>query len=208
MMEVTFDITNLTMWMDDIAAKYRTTVTVQDCIPWHGRSGQALVHVPCTWSDELVKDLRANPGISNVDVEIYDGAVVGTLVIKECQIIRWIMSAGCFLEKAQADGDGRVQFKVLAGNDGSIPELIGTLKAAGMLLDIKKLKRYDEVFLTTKRQREMVKKALEKGYYDYPCRVNAKQLAEEFHISESTMRETLRRAHRNILMEYFGESNQ
>ncbi|MHC1710167.1 MAG: helix-turn-helix domain-containing protein [Methanomassiliicoccales archaeon] len=208
MMEVTFDVTNLTMWMDDIAAKYHTTVTVQDCIPWRGESGQSLVHVPCSLPKELVGDLCAHPGISNVDVEVYDGEVVGTLVIKECRIIRWILSAGCFLECAKADGDGKVQFKVLAGNDGSIPELIKQLKAAGMLLDIKRLKRYDDVILTTKRQRDMVRTALEKGYYDYPCRVTVKQLAEQFQISESTMRETLRRAHRNILMEYFGERKE
>lgn len=208
MMEVTFDITNMTMWMDDIAVKYHTTVTVQDCIPWRGESGQSLVHVPCSKPRELVEDLRAHPGISNVDVEVYDGEVVGTLVIKECRIIRWILSAGCFLEYVKADGDGKVQFKVLSGNDGSIPDLIKQLKAVGMLLDIKRLKRYDEVFLTTKNQREMVRTALEKGYYDYPCRVSVKQLAEQFQISESTMRETLRRAHRNILMEYFRERNE
>lgn len=207
-MEVTFDITNLTMWMDDIAAKYHTTVTVQDCIPWRGESGQALVQVSSSKAKELVEDLRANPGISNVDAEIYDGAVVGTLVIKDCRIIRWIMSAGCFLENAKADGDGKVQFKVLAGNDGSIPELIKKLKATGMMLDIKRLKKYDDVMLTTKRQREMVRTALEEGYYDYPCKVSVKQLAERFQISESTMRETLRRAHRNILMEYFGERKE
>ncbi len=179
MMEVTFDITNLTMWMDDIAAKYRTTVTVQDCIPWHGRSGQALVHVPCTWSDELVKDLRANPEYRTWTWRYTTG--------------RWWapwssrnpdhpVDHVCWLLSGEGPGGRGWQGAVqgLAGNDGSIPELIGTLKAAGMLLDIKKLKRYDEVFLTTKRQREMVKKALEKGYYDYPCRVNAKQLAEEF----------------------------
>jgi|GEM_PF-4407398 len=207
-MEVTFDITNLTMWMDDVARKYLTTVTVQDCIPWRGESGQAIVHVPCARSHELVGDLRTTPGIMNVDVEVYDGAVVGTLVIKECRIIRWIMSAGCFLENAKAYGDGKVQFKVLAGNDGSIPELIGDLKGAGMLLDIKCLKKYDDVLLTTRRQREMVRTALEQGYYDYPSRVSVKQLAEKFDISESTMRETLRRAHKNILTEYFGGINE
>jgi len=208
MMEVTFEITNLTMWLNDIASKYLTTVTIHDCIPWKNDSGQALIHVSNVDKDELIDDLLRNPGILTVDVDSYDGAVIGTVGLKECKIIRWILSAGCFLEQAKAEGDGKVEFKVLAGKDGSIPELIKRLKESGMLIDLKRLTSYNEVPLTTRRQRDLVRLALDKGYYDYPSKVSVKQLSDECGISESTMRETLRRAHRNILLEYFSERKE
>lgn len=203
MMEVTFDITNMSMWLNDIASKYLTTVIIKDCIPWKGSSGQAIVCISNVQGKEVIEDLHRSPGVETVDVEIFDGTLRGTVGISECHIIRWILDAGCFLEQAKAEGDGKVQFKVLAGKDGSIPELMNRLKSAGFLIDIKRLTSYSEDPITTKRQRDAVRMALDRGYFDYPCKVSVKDLAKECGVSESTMRETLRRAQRNILMEYF-----
>ncbi|MDY6964616.1 MAG: PAS domain S-box protein [Halobacteriota archaeon] len=56
----------------------------------------------------------------------------------------------------------------------------------------------------TDRQREIIRTALEQGFYEYPKKIILEELAEEFDISTSTISEIIRRGEKNILKHYFG----
>ncbi|MDY6931373.1 MAG: PAS domain S-box protein [Halobacteriota archaeon] len=77
------------------------------------------------------------------------------------------------------------------------------------LKERRKIKQPLELFLCedgrlTARQRTIIQTALEEGFYDYPKKINLKELAEEFNVSISTISEIIRRGERNILKHYFG----
>jgi len=56
--------------------------------------------------------------------------------------------------------------------------------------------------IVTARQEQILRVALEAGYYDYPRKVTLKKLAEKLNISLSTLDEILRRAEKNIIESY------
>ncbi|WP_081423301.1 helix-turn-helix domain-containing protein [Archaeoglobus fulgidus] len=58
----------------------------------------------------------------------------------------------------------------------------------------------------TYREEEILKIALEKGYFDFPKRVKLEQLAEFFGIAPSTLSEILRRGQKKVLEKYFGKA--
>lgn len=51
----------------------------------------------------------------------------------------------------------------------------------------------------TDRQREVVREALSRGYYDWPREITNEQLAEELGISRATLHEHLRKAEQTVL---------
>ncbi|MEM0022686.1 MAG: helix-turn-helix domain-containing protein, partial [Archaeoglobaceae archaeon] len=55
----------------------------------------------------------------------------------------------------------------------------------------------------TFREEEILRTALEKGFFDYPKRIKLEELAKIFNISPSTLSEILRRAQKKVLERYF-----
>ncbi|AWR98288.1 bacterio-opsin activator [Acidianus sulfidivorans JP7] len=70
------------------------------------------------------------------------------------------------------------------------------------ILKIIKLKSQDTL---TARQEQILKIALEAGYFDYPKKVKITELAEKLNISVSNLSEILRRAEKNVIMAFFRE---
>ncbi len=208
MMEVTFNVLNWEGWLDAIASKYLTTVRIVDCMPWRRTGAQAIFEVDEGKGEEMLRDIRTHRDIDLLD---YDGdgtgRITGTLVMKNFPFVGLALWAGCFLEQVKAEGDGRVQFKVLAGSEGSIPVLIKALGGLNWVVEVKQLVRYGETSRVTPKQREMVKLALDHGYFDYPRRIDTKELAVLCDVAPSTLAEILRRAQKNILVDYFDKSH-
>jgi predicted DNA binding protein len=72
-----------------------------------------------------------------------------------------------------------------------------------LAVEIRQLVRYGEDTRVTGKQRELVKTALDQGFYDYPKKVGVKELAAQTKMAPSTVAEILRRAQKNILLDYF-----
>jgi predicted DNA binding protein len=201
MMEVVFDVMNMEGWLADVSAKHLQTITIEDCIPWGECGGQAIFRVD-GHHPEIVKDIRDHRDVSSVDVD--DGLPFsrGTVGMNRCGFIRIIIGSGCFLERAEAAGDGRVRFKVISGSEGSIPDLIADIERLGLVVEMRRLVRVDDSQSVTPRQLELVRAAVRLGYYDLPRRLTVKELAEQMHLAPSTLGEMLRRAERNIILTY------
>jgi predicted DNA binding protein len=206
MIEAEFTLGNMTAWINDIAEKYLTTIRILECIPWGNGGGQAIFEIrePQGRAPYIVKDVMDHPDVISVDInEPQGGGLRGVVGMRNCGIIRVIMSAGCFLESATAEGDGKVLFKVIVGSGGSLPELFRKLEEMGMAPELQRLFRWDERDPITKKQEEVLHLALEKGYFDYPKRINAADLAKLCGVSRVTLNEILSRGQRNILRDYF-----
>jgi len=114
-----------------------------------------------------------------------------------------IVECGCFLESAWSDGQDRVNFRILAGSEGSIPQLIKAISSRGLDIEIARIAQTSERSHVTRKQEMVVRLALDKGFFDYPRRVTLEELAKLCDMSTSTVAETLKRGEKNILRQYF-----
>lgn len=203
-----FSVNGMNAWINDISQKYLVTVRIIDCIPWGARGGQAIFEIEGSRGRAMymIKDIKEHPDITSIDMSPPEGGRLrGMVGMNNCAIIRLMLSAGCFLESAVAHGDGKVRFRVAVGSEGSLSELFHTLEARGINAELLSLSRTDECDQLTEKQERVVRLALEKGYFDTPRRITAKELARTLGITPATFGDMLKRGERNLLRSYFKE---
>ncbi len=201
-----FSVNGMSAWINDISQKYLATVRIIDCIPWGSQGGQAIFEIEGSRGRAMymIRDIKEHPDITSIDMNPPEGGRLrGMVGMSSCAIIRLMLSAGCFLEKAEADGDGRVRFRVAVGSEGSLPDLFRKLEAIGINAELLSLSRTEEHDPLTEKQEEVVRLALEKGYFDTPRRIKAKDLAKLCGITPATFGDMLKRGERNLLRSYF-----
>ncbi|HDY74372.1 MAG TPA: bacterio-opsin activator, partial [Euryarchaeota archaeon] len=86
-----------------------------------------------------------------------------------------------------------------------IKALIARMKDNGMDATLQSIRDISSKEELTKRQEDILKIALEKGYFDYPKRTSIRELAKLFGISISTLSEILRSGQKKVMASYFGE---
>jgi predicted DNA binding protein len=96
-----------------------------------------------------------------------------------------------------------VELRVVGGVKGALPELMDNLRQDGCQVELKRVGREDADSVVTRRQEQVVRKALEMGYFDYPRRGGLKELSRDMGVSQSTIAEVLQRGERNIIEQYF-----
>jgi predicted DNA binding protein len=114
-----------------------------------------------------------------------------------------IVECGCFLESVWSEGDGKANFRVLAGSEGSVPHLIKAITSKGLDLEIIRIAQTSDRSHVTRKQEKVVRLALEKGFFDYPRRITLEELARLCDMTTSTVAETLKRGEKNILRQFF-----
>lgn len=89
------------------------------------------------------------------------------------------------------------------GDSKSLEKFVKVSKYLGDVIDIKVQKAiYQEYEVTnclTEKQRELIVTAKKKGYYDYPRKITADELAKEVGLSKATTVEHLRKAEGRIV---------
>ncbi|QKQ99762.1 bacterio-opsin activator [Metallosphaera tengchongensis] len=75
------------------------------------------------------------------------------------------------------------------------------------LVDVKVIKvtKYKSEDILTARQEQILRIALEAGYYEFPRRITIRALAEKLELSVSSLSEIIRRAEKNVIVNYFNE---
>jgi len=111
--------------------------------------------------------------------------------------------------------DGGLCVSFFASDLDSLNEIVTTLRDsfAGVQLrrlqQTQRLEESDPVWMDlselTGRQQEVIRTAFEMGYFDYPKRANASEVAEELGIAASTFSEHISTAQRKILDGVFSE---
>jgi predicted DNA binding protein len=97
---------------------------------------------------------------------------------------------------------GQIVFTVV-GENAELRKLVSLIDNIGKVKEIHvqpaTFHREDVLASLTKRQREVVVAAKRYGYYDYPRRMNAEELAKRIGISKATVVEHLRKAEGRLL---------
>ncbi len=203
MMEVTLTIRIPESWFEDVSVLLDRPIKVLQSVPDGVAGGRGLIEIR---GDEevttaVVNAIRAHPSVCHVDiVPLPEGGYLGRVVTSKCAACTALDGVDCFLTSAQARSDGRVDWNLITGDEGSLKELVDRLVAGGCDVEIRKAKRPEMVRPLTDRQEEVIRMALEAGYYDQPKRVTIKDLAKQAGIAPSTYQEILQRAERKVMI--------
>lgn len=116
-----------------------------------------------------------------------------------------IMSSGIPLEMPFDLVGGNAVWEVTTSQD-RLSELGEQLEAFGIQYTVEEVKYHlDTDQLLTDRQRTLVERAFELGYYDTPRECTLTELAEDVGLAKSTCSETLHRAEGKIIAEFVSE---
>jgi predicted DNA binding protein len=98
--------------------------------------------------------------------------------------------------------DGRAEWEITAPQH-RLSELGTQLEGFGIPFTVNEVRRRVEPeSLLTDRQLALVHAAVERGYYDPPCRCSLTELAADAGLAKSTCSETLHRAEEKIVKEF------
>lgn len=207
-MEVQLTIRIPRSWFEDVGGLFDRPVTFIQSVPDGQQGGRGLIEI--RGDDEataaVVEAIRAHPSVCSVDfIPLPEGGVLGHVVTSRCAACRALTGVDCFLMSAQARADGRVDWNLITGGEGSLKELVDRLVAEGCEVEIRRARRPEMRRALTDRQEEVIRMALEAGYYDQPKRATIKDLARRAGVAPSTFQEILQRAERKVMLSSFRE---
>jgi predicted DNA binding protein len=208
MMDVLLKIKMPDNWVRDVSKKFPLPITFIECMPYGKEGGRGLIEIDGTDTDvnEIIEEIHRHPDVCHIDItHLKDGSVLGSIVTDKCVACRILTGSDCFLTSGRSIGDGRVEWHLITGREGSLADLIQKLEMCGCEIELTSTKHLSKKVLLTTRQEEIVQAAFEMGYYDHPKKVTIKDVAERFGISSSTLSEIIQRGERKIMMEHFRE---
>jgi predicted DNA binding protein len=203
MMEVTLTLRIPESWFEDVAPLLNRPVKVLQSVPDGVDGGRGLIeiHGDDESTHAIVEAIRAHPSVCHVEfIPLPEGGVLGQVVTSKCAACKALTGVDCFLLSATSRTDGRVDWKLLTGGEGSLKELVDRLVAGGCEVDIRRARRPEIHRTLTERQEEILRMALQAGYYDQPKRATIKELARRARIAPSTFQEILQRAERKVMI--------
>jgi predicted DNA binding protein len=106
------------------------------------------------------------------------------------------------LVSAKSTPEGLVEWKVLRSG-GGLKKLLDSLEKGDGEAEIRSIIDLKDENALTERQEEILQIALEKGYFDYPKKMDIAEFAKLLGISKPTLSEIFRRGQKKILAEHF-----
>ncbi len=154
--------------------------------------------------EELVKHLRTAGGVAHSELSRTDSkSVTGTVQTHKCPVCSTFAGLNCFLISAETRGPEKMEWRVFVGSEGDLKSLFGRLKHNGVDYTVVELTHTVPKREVTSRQEEIVRVALDLGYFEFPKRIKLEELAEKLGLSAGTLSEILRRAEKHIISKYF-----
>jgi predicted DNA binding protein len=148
---------------------------------------------------DRIKDEISDQVISSDIIKVKDGKAFGVVVTPRCVAAEALRDLTCAITSHAVERDGSIKLEVLASGRSTLKQVIDRFLSSGAEVSVLKLTSNVGDEKLTGRQEQIVRKALEMGYYEYPRRIRQKELASACGVASSTLAELLRRAERNII---------
>jgi predicted DNA binding protein len=206
MIRGTVCIRHLGCWAERVARKWGITINVRSCrLQPDGHAVQLWVDLVA--EDRCLEQIRRQIRNEAADTEIIrvrEGRAFGLVICSRCVVAHAMRDLPCTITSQRVNRDGSVELQLLASGRRIFGRLVERLRGKGVEVDVLRLTSNInglEGEKITARQEQIVRKALELGYYDYPRKIRQKRLADACGISSSTLSELLRRAERNMIVD-------
>jgi len=202
MMEVVLTVRIPDCWVGDVATLSDRPIRFLRSVPDGRGGGRGLIEIrgDAPLAEAIVDAIRSHPSVCHVDVSnLPEGGVLGEVVTSRCAACRALSGVDCFLTSAATRPDGRVEWHIVTGGEGSLRELVRRLEAEGCEVEVESSRLPRGRRALTDRQEQVLRMAIESGFYEQPKRTSIKALARRAGVAPSTLQQTLKRAELKVL---------
>jgi predicted DNA binding protein len=137
--------------------------------------------------------------ISSDIVKVSEGRSFGLVVSPACVAAKAIEDLTCVITAHRVRRDGLLELEVLASGEDTLKQIMQRLSSKGIEVGVLEVTSDIDSEKVTAREEQVVRRALDMGYFDYPRKIRQRELASACGICSSTLAEILRRAERNII---------
>lgn len=157
-------------------------------------------------ADQLIKTLNTSHDIKGIDlVRLGPHTVMGTITTQHCPVCSTLSGLNCSLLSAVTREDSKMEWSLLLSGEDTLKKVTDRLDSQNVRFEILQVSRLNNAKDLTSRQEQIVKMALNLGYFEFPKKIRLEELSSKLGISAGTLSEILRRAEKNILTRYFRE---
>jgi hypothetical protein len=154
--------------------------------------------------EDLVRHLREETGVVGSELSKSDKtSVVGMVTTHDCPVCSTFAGLNCFLVSAETKSPEKMEWRVFLSGDRDLKSLFRRLDRNRVEYSVVELTHTIRRKAATSRQEEIVRVALDLGYFEFPKRIKLEELAGKLGLSPATLSEILRRAEKHILSKYF-----
>lgn len=195
-------------WMSEVTERFGVRMKIIDRKPYGSHGVQDLVELQLgeVESQGVLRTIRENPFVVRASLNPPEKGRALANVSTRCLACHALATSKCFLVKANTRPGGELDWELVADDKPAVSSLVDRLRKAGCEVTLGRLKEVADDEALTRRQEEILRVAFERGYFDYPKRVSIRDLAAAFHVSISTISETLRKGQTKVLAAYFSET--
>ncbi len=133
-----------------------------------------------------------------------DGKASIWLESEGCGVCNTILSSDAFLVSGKSIEDFTIMYSFMVPSFEAYQKIVFALEGMGLKVNVLKMGKFEphEGVLTEKQER-IFWLALKGGFFEYPRKIDATELAAKLGISPSTLSEITRRGMRRLLEHYF-----
>ena len=159
-----------------------------------------LVELPLDQAKKIPRDMRVRTSTSNGPRE------KSTYWIESegCAVCNTILSQGTFLISGTSITESTIAYSFIAPSFDAYRRIVSALEKSKFKVKVLRVGKFEsKMDILTEKQQRILWIALQTGYFDYPKRVDSKELSSRLGISPSTLTEITRRGTRRLLEHYF-----
>lgn len=208
--EISIEVKNTNPFRN-LASKFSSQINVVDCKETAFDSTNLLLEVSGARSIDLIKELKDLKRVKKVyfsgqETKSSKGSYLVLVSMNPLFYCRVAHDSSAFCLScpyvSTEFSNERVPWKLLVTNIRSMRDLMDSLEKSGRASDLSNVSNalYEDIL--TPRQREILLKASELGYFCFPRKKGLTELAGEMSISPATLSEILRSAESKIMRRY------
>ncbi len=204
MIEALLSIRIPELWVTPITEKYDVELSCQV----GGASGKfgwglATIKGDDKILDNIVKEVKIHPSVGNVKIKTRKPGIVSfTVDVVRCKACEVLIKSKAFLVFPVDIHKGYMKWLIITDNNRVVGKICDKLEEYQCDVKIERAIPLKGKGVITERQNQVIRKAFDLGFFDYPRRADTLKLAKELNISVSTLSEILRAAQRRIFTEY------
>ncbi len=205
MIEATLSVRLGESWIKDILLRHEISIKFLGWMPSsESPGGKSLIEIRGKENlEEITSTISENPFVCRVEMSrVGKDSILGEIETSRCSICKAMVGTDCFLTNGTTMSDGSLLLTVMAADRKGIREFVEKLEGDGCEVRINSIRDPGKEDVLTERQEEILRSAYDLGYFEYPKKINIKELAQQMGLSISTLSETLRKSEKKVI-EYY-----
>lgn len=206
MLEAILSVSLPHCWITEVAPRYDAEIRLIDRKLVAQRRMKDLFEAQVAEETvpEFLEAIRSHPNVRSVEVVATEaGRLVGIAYTTDCFECAALARSDCFLIRAVCRRSTSFEWDLVSRNREAVKRLVSCLQRNGNEVRLERLSGVREEVGLTPRQGEILRAALDLGYFRYPKGIRLSELAKRLGVSKSTVSEVLRKAQTKVVEAYF-----